>query len=278
VNPVLITGNNVVEGSNGAQYLYRFPFSAARFKDHETALGGLPVYYSWQNVETRFNNQTFRYSWVDGQTYTVTYPEGHYDVSDLNSCFQSVTLSNGHYLVDDTGDNVYDLELVSNEVYYSLVLNAYPLPPALPQGWSNPASAALPVSPRTPQWVVLANGFRDTTGVEAGVYPATPQATSFSQRSTKTPQISPVQSVVTQCSLLKNKYANPQTNLASFSTQGVQYGSTTDVRPSEYAFCPVQGGQASDFTVTLCDQNLTPLRVLDSNLVLTLYTRKKFGA
>jgi hypothetical protein len=279
MNPILITGNNVVAGSNNSQYTYQFPFSAARFQDHEIALGSLAIYYSWQNIEARFNNQTFQYRWIDGTTHTITIPESHYDVPDLNSYFQSVMLGNGHYLVDDTGDNVFYLELVANEVYYALVINAYAVPTTLPSGWTRPSTVTLPVgTARTPQFIVQANGFRDILGLEAGTYPAAAQATTFSQRSTKTPQLNPVQSVIIQCSLLRNDFANPSTNLFSFSTQGVSYGSIIDVRPIQFAFCPVPDGQVTEFTVTFCDQNLTPLRILDSNLVLTLYIRKKSNA
>jgi hypothetical protein len=204
----------------------------------------------------------------------VTTPGGHYGVEDLGSYLQSVVVANGTYLVDDTGGFVHYLELVASEVYYSLVWNVCPLPTTLPSGWTNPGNTALPTTGRTPRVTVLESAFRNTLGVSAGTYPPQSSTSKFSKRSDKTPQVSPVQSTVLTCTLLKSEYANPQTVLASFSSANTKFGSTVDYRPTRLALSPTEDGQRSDFVVQFCGQSLSPVNTLDSNLVTTLFTRK----
>lgn len=45
------------------------------------------------------NNNVFQYMWIDGATYTVTIPDGLYDVNGLNNAFQTVMLNNKHYFI-----------------------------------------------------------------------------------------------------------------------------------------------------------------------------------
>ena len=61
------------------------------------------------------NNNVFQYKWIDGATYTVTIPDGLYDVNGLNNAFQTVMFNNKHYFIlITTGSPVFLLSFSYN--------------------------------------------------------------------------------------------------------------------------------------------------------------------
>ena len=65
------------------------------------------TYYSWTNINSSpLGNNIFSYTWKVGSTvttYTVTIPDGLYEISDLNSYLQYKFIANGHYLTQWLG-------------------------------------------------------------------------------------------------------------------------------------------------------------------------------
>jgi hypothetical protein len=84
-----------------------------------------------------------------------------------------------------------------------------------------------------------------------------------------TPQVSPLSSYVLTCSLLQNNYAVPNSLLYSFSPSG-NFGANFTVAPYQYSFIDIQAGQYNSFNVSFLDQNLNPVALQDSNLVILL--------
>jgi hypothetical protein len=84
-----------------------------------------------------------------------------------------------------------------------------------------------------------------------------------------TPQVSPLSSYVLTCSLLQNNYAVPNSLLYSFSPSG-DFGANFTVAPYQYSFIDIQAGQYNSFNVSFLDQNLNPVTLQDSNLVILL--------
>lgn len=87
--------------------------------------------------------------------------------------------------------------------------------------------------------------------------------------SSSTPQVSPLSSYVLTCSLLQNNYAVPNSLLYSFSPSG-DFGANFTVAPYQYSFIDIQAGQYNSFNVSFLDQNLNPVALQDSNLVILL--------
>ena len=87
--------------------------------------------------------------------------------------------------------------------------------------------------------------------------------------SSTTPQVSPLSSYVLTCSLLQNNYAVPNSLLYSFSPSG-NFGANFSVAPYQYSFIDIQPGQYNSFNVSFLDQNLNPVALQDSNLVILL--------
>jgi hypothetical protein len=281
---LIISGQNVVSNGFNDTYTYRFPVGAVDFKDDQVAVSSINMYYSWFNITTsntgsRYNNNVFQYVWYNNggsATRTITIPDGFYTVEDLNAYLQSQMVANGDYLVDSLGDFVYYLELVENPTAYAIQFNSYPIPTALPAGFTNPAGITFPAVATTPQIIILStNNFDNIIGFNAGTYPTPVQATNYSKISDFTPQVSPVSSLVLSCTLLRNTYAIPNTLLYSFSSAGSTFGSLISIQPPEMSFVDIQDGSYTDFTIQFRDQSLNRVFINDSNLVVMLTIRDK---
>lgn len=276
--PIIINGSNVVQGSNNSIYRYVFPQGSVRFNKSKVAVASISLYYSWFNITSTLNNNSFSYVWYTNSgstTVNITIPNGFYSITELNAYLQSQMISNGHYLVDGNGDYVYYLEFATNSTYYSIQFNSYPIPTSLPSGYSNPASMTFPVTATTPQIIISSNNFTNIIGFNAGTYPDPVQSTTYSKLSDFTPQVTPVQSVVLACSLLNNKYSNPSTILYSFSPVGTSFGSLIQTNPSQFSFVDIQDGSYNTFDITFLDQSFNFLQINDSNLVVQLLIESK---
>jgi len=281
---LILNGNNVVSNSLNDTYTYQFPNGAVNFKNDQVAVAAISIYFSWYNItslntSSQYNNNIYQYIWTDGSgttTHTITMPDGYYEIDTLNAYLQSQMVNNGHYLVDAGGDYVYYLEIIANQTYYGVQLNSFALPTALPAGFTNPAGIVFPATASTPQFVILStNNFGDVIGFNAGTYPSVVQATNYSIVSQKTPQITPVSSLIMTCTLLNNKYALPNTLLYSFNVQGTQFGALYTLTAPQFAFVDIQDGQYTDFTVQFFDQNLNRIAINDNNIVIMLVIGRK---
>jgi hypothetical protein len=277
MRPIVLNSSNVVEGSNNSKYRFRFA-STTRFDKDVISLSNINLYYSWFNITAQNNNNSFSYIWTDGvggYTYTVSIPDGAYEISTLNAYFQYVMVQNGHYLVDDNKDYVYYAEIVLNPTYYAVEIKTYPLPTSLPSGWTNPAGVAFPAVASTPQVIIPATNIRTLLGFDAGTYPSAVQATAYNILSQNTPQVATVQSVILLCSLLNNTLTNPNTFLYSIAPSNTQFGQLLSVSVPEFVFTDIVDGFYDFFEITLVDQEYRPINIKDPNLVIQLVVKKR---
>ena len=161
--PLILNSNNVVDNGNNDTMIYKFPAGAVTFNRNVIAISSISLYFSWFNItsattNSEYNNNSYEYVWygsTGASTYTVTMPDGYYEISDINAYLQSVLVSNGHYLTDSSGNYVYYLQLEVNQTEYAVQFNSYPIPSSLPSGYSNPASMSFPSADTTPQITIL---------------------------------------------------------------------------------------------------------------------------
>lgn len=271
-------------GLDNSNFVYNFPINA-EFKNCEIAVSSLSVYYSWVNISSALGNNTFSYVWYSGAiptatTISITLPDGFYQVSDINSYIQGVCISNGHYLITATGQNVYFIELVENSTYYAVQMNLYQLPTAAqaaalgytaPGAWPGYVTANI-----TPQLIIPATNIRNLLGFNNGTYPSPTQATTYSKVSDFVPQVSPVQSALISCSLVSNPYSPPPNNIIfSFAPSNVTYGSIIQPAISNLIWNQVLDGYYTNFRIQFLDQSYNPLLLKDTNLVLVLSIRDR---
>lgn len=281
VFPLILNSSNLVNdnGQNNT-FRYTFPRGSVKFENSKIAIENISLYYSWQNITASYGNNSYQFTFTTGggtATYTVTMPDGFYSVDELNTYLQNYCVLNNLYLVDGSGDFVYYLQISTNPAYYAVELTTYAFPTALPAGWSNPAGLTFPAVASTPQFIINSNAFRDIIGFSAGTYPSVIQATNYSVLSDSVPQVSPVQSVIVACSLLNNRFANPNTVLYTFSPANVTYGSIINIEPKEYAYIDIQDGLYPSFDISFLDQNFSALRLIDTNLVITVLCKSRIN-
>ena len=273
--PVIINQSNLItNGGLNNVYRYVFPGSAS-FKNAKIAVSNVQIYYSWQNINTYYSNNTLSIIFPTGSgttTLNITIPSGSYSVADLNAYIQSQMVTNKFYLIDSNGNYVYYLELVENAVLYSLQLNTFPVPTSLPSGYTNPGWS-LPTTSYTPQLIVPSTSIQSLLGFTAGTYPPTQQTTTYSAISTSTPQVSPVSSVLLGCSLVCNRLSNPQSVLYSFSPGGVSYGSLIQSNAYQYSWVDIQDGTYNSVDITFYDQNFNALQIIDTNIIIFLLVK-----
>ena len=107
------------------------------------AISQITIPYSWYNITSNYNNNTFTIKWANtGATpVTFTIPDGLFGVSDLNAYIQQLCITNGWYLVDSSGNNVYYVVLSTNSNYYKVQLLLLAVPISLPTGYSLPSAS-----------------------------------------------------------------------------------------------------------------------------------------
>lgn len=132
------------------------------------------------------NNNTFQYVWIDGTTYTVTIPDGVYDIAGLNQVFQTAQIKNNTYFIGSNNSKItlmnisYDTRNNST-VLYTGVTNTnsgYSIPNGA-TNWYNilgfPTSNPIPQAPPTytlgaTYFIVPNTLFSNLIGFATGTY------------------------------------------------------------------------------------------------------------
>jgi hypothetical protein len=287
---LILNSGDIVAGSNNSILQYEFAGGNINLKKgQKVALASLQMYYSTFNITAANRNNSFSYVWVNGTTYTVTIPDGFYDITALNNYLRFTMVQNTHYLTTTSGNFVYLLSLGINPSRYAVQLNCFRISSAIAtaNSWSLPAGATwvLPTNTIVPEVIVpsaATSNFGLIIGFAAGTYPnaviagappgqtQTPAYTTDQEfLSTFTPQVTPVSSFILTCSLINNNYAVPNNLIYSFSPQGT-IGEQFTVAPNQYVFIDVLPGQYSRFQVSFIDQNLRPVAIQDPNMIIQL--------
>lgn len=284
---ITINQSNVVTGSNNSTYTYNFP-STAVFNSHEIAIQSISMYYSWMNISSQLQNNTFSYTWTVGTTtttYNITIPDGLYELVDLNNYFQFVMLQNGTYLINASSKNVYYAEFLVNATGYKFQINTFPVPTSLPVGYTAPLAnlsagyLAFPGFPTTTQnpVVTIPSLFNNIMGFTAGFATSANVGvgTNLTYNSTKTPQIQPSPNALVGCNVVSNKYASPSSIIYNV-VPDVELAGLIKSAPNEYAWSDINKGNYNSITIQfLSSSTYSPLQLLDSNLTILLLIREK---
>jgi hypothetical protein len=253
-------------------YVYNFPISRIFKEGDYIAVSSLNIFYSFFAISQEYQNNTYNYVWYDAlgpATFTVVIPNGTYTIEQLNFQLQQTMIQNGHYLVNNSGDYVYYLEFQPNPVKYAFQFNSYPIPTALPGGWSNPGGITFPAVATTPQLVLLSNRFQNITGINAGSYPSPVQNTNYSKTSDFTPQLTPFSSFIVRCSLCRNDLANPTDSIYSFAPDS-GFGNILNPQMHSLVWNKVTPGVYNNFKIEFADQNYNKLQIKDTSLLVQI--------
>lgn len=222
--------------------------------------------YSWFNLTASLNNITGLSYIIGGTTFTINFPPGFYDISDLNEYFQDQMFINGHYLVDAGGNNVFYLSFTTNSIYFRTTLVCSPVPTVLPSGWTNPAGLVL--SGNAPQIVFSgATNFRNLLGFDAGTYPPTVQTALLQYNGQVAPVIDTISAVNITCNWINaSKFSFRPNLLASFVPDNA-FGSMLAYSPFSLTMLPVRQYEWDSIEIGLYDQAWRPLAIDNPNQI-----------
>lgn len=263
----------------GGRYSYRFG-RAVDFSEIDIALGSCSVYYSWRNVTSALNNNSFKIihpTTAGNDTLTITLPDGGYEISDLNNYLRWYLVSNGYYIYNTTTlEQKVFAELRVNASTYSIEYVSYPCPTAIPAGWAAGASFSVPATTRAPQLTILStNSFGVLIGYAAGNFPAAQQIVLTTSTSTLTPVLTEVLNVLLTLDVVDNPFAPNSSVIHALSSAGVAYGHLITSEPTTLSFIPCQKSARQDIVVQFVDQNMLPLEMVDYDVVVKLILARK---
>ena len=282
---IVLNQSNLLNDGNNNTFIYRFPNSVA-FPHHEIAIQNITMYYSWSNINSAtLQNNIFQYTWDAGgvlTTYTITIPDGLYEVVDLNYYLQFQFIKNGTYLINDSGQYVYYAQFVVNPNRYAVQINTFPVPIALPLNWSvpvaNPATGdagwvGFPLITFNPQIILPAN-FNQILGYSVGFTTAlnAGAGTNLSYLSSTAPQVQPNSSVYLAISNIANKYAIPNSIIYSVSPK-VGFGEQISDTPPQFAWNKLLSGTYNELRFQILGINYQPIEILDPNMTIIMVIR-----
>lgn len=290
---IVLNSTNLVNDGQNNKLVYSFPGSVL-FKDTYVALSQVSMYYSWYNISAELQNNILQYTFRSGAvttTYTITIPDGLYEVETLNELLQFTFIANGQYLVDSTGNNVYYAEIVINPSRYAVQINTFLIPLALPAGFTNPAGYVFPTVVCNPQIITpfainqllgfAVNFTTDANTANAFVPPANQNLISkdavtgtLSYLSSTAPNVQPNSSILVSVSNIDNRYANPSSILYSV-VPSVAFGELINEKPPQYAFNKLIDGTYNQLRMTFLGSNLLPIKINDPNMTIILVFKDK---
>ena len=278
-NCLVLNSSNVIGRDNN---IYKYNFINGMFtipEGSEIALSSITMPYSWFNITTVYNNNTFQIIWygTTATTYTVVLPNGFYLISDINNYLESFMILNSLYLiVSSTGNYIFYVQLFTSSTYYSNQILSFAVPTTLPSGYTTPIGwPGFPVVASTPLMTVLNNNLTKLLGFSAGSYPPVTQSTNYSILSNLLPPVgSPVNSIIVRCSLIDNAVAMPTDILDSFSINA-SFGSNINYSPNYEKWISVRKGTYSNITITFVDQDFNNIAIVDPNVIITLLIKNK---
>jgi hypothetical protein len=290
---IVLNRSNLVGDGQNNKMIYQFPGSVL-FQDTYIAVSQISMYYSWYNISSQLQNNIIQYTWRAGATtttFTITIPDGLYEVAVLNELLQFAMIENGHYLINASGQNVYYLELLVNPSRYAVQLNTFLVPLALPAGWTAPASwVGFPTATFNPQFILPAQvntllGFpvNFTTDANTGNAYVPPSGQdlinklangTLSYISTTAPDIQPNSSILVSVSNIDNQYSQPSSILYSI-VPNVAIGELINEKPPQYAWNKLINGTYNQLRLTFLGTDLNPIKINDPSITILLVLKDK---
>ena len=159
--------------------------------------------------------------------------------------------------------------------WYANHIVAYSVPTSLPSGYTAPCNfAGYPTTSRTPYIEILTgSNFGTFLGLSVGNY-GKDQAANYSVNSNITPVGSTVNSLVIRCSLVNNNISSATDVIDSFPINGT-FGSNLNYLNNIEKWIKLSPGRYNNFIVTIQDQNLNDINILDNNILMNFIIRFK---
>ena len=292
---IVMNSTNIVQDGLNNKLVYKFPNSVV-LKDKYIAVSSISMYYSWFNITASIGNNTFTFTWTAGAvstTYTITIPDGLWDVQALNNYIQYYCIQKSLYWTVG-GLNYYPFELVINLNRYAVQLNTYYIPTSLPTGATIPSG--FPGWPTTAQNSVITfpSSFSTIVGYTAGFssaanvggattfstpssstnYASKDSANTISYLSNTSPNIQPNSSLLFVMSNINNPYTQPSGIIYSLNSN-VGVGELISEKPPNFMWNKMIDGTYNELRLTFLTPTLQPIFINDPNMTILLTIRDK---
>lgn len=297
---IVLNTLNIVPDGNNNSLVYKFPNSVL-FKNTYVAVQSVSMYYSWYNISSALGNNILQFYFPNTSgvmtLQTVTFPDGLYEVKDLDAYFQYFCLQNGFYYTTTGGDNVFFMTITVNLSLYAIQICAYTTPYVTspttignPNGWIPAFGTAIPATAQTIQPVIVPN-FNQTIGWPTGSWTGFNWANASSPTSSGTylgvpyswnattgvvaytspnsPQVQPNGSIYISLNNINNPYAIPSTTIYAITPTGVA-GSAVIEKPPQFCWNKFIDGTYNQLTLTLLGTNGTPIQIKDPQMTILL--------
>ena len=272
----LVLNSSNVSNSTNSSYTYKFVQGNFHIKNAQCCISQIIMPYSWVNISASiYQNATFQYKWVDGTTYSITLPDGFYQISDIQNYLYQMQISNNQYLMNtSTGQYQVFINLFTNVAYYSNQLILQTVPTSLPNGYSAPNGFVFSTTTaKTPQFIILNNNFQSILGFNYGSYPSSPSTSNYSVLSNITPNLTPVNSLIVCCDRINNNCAS-QSNILDTFYPNASYGSNINYSPTYEKWINMIDGSFENLTLFFYDQNFRNIYAKDSNIMISLLIKQ----
>lgn len=275
---LLINKNNLIDRSNNSIYEYKFLNGNYQIKEGDVmCISAASIPYSIFNITNTYGNNRFDLIWnfsnISSQTFQITITNGFYSVDTFNQFLELYMIQNGMYLIDNNGSNVFYIKFLYNPTYYAVMITFYQVPQSLPSGWTQPSNfIGFATQPNiSPSIVILNNAFQQYIGFSAGTYGGTGNS---AVNGDLTPQGATVNTLIIRCSIVNNPVSATSDILDSF-TIDTTFGTNITYSPSFEKWVKIYPGRYSSMVVTIVDQDLNPVRLLDSNILITFLIKPR---
>ena len=277
---------NSTNVANSLNNMYQYQFKNGAFEvppNAEMMITSFQIPYSWYNITTRYNNNSFKIYWCNGAVgnytaFTLTLDDGFYTVNALNARIQQFCIEKGMYLTDGSGNNVYFVSITPNSTAYAnqIITKLVPLDVT---GYTQPTNfAGYPLVTKRPPYIeILSNNFGKYLGFTAGNYGIT-QTADYNVLSNIIPSATTVNSLLVKCSLVHNGCSNQSDILDAFAiggSSGGTFGGNLNYTNNIEKWVRISEGRYNNFIVTIVDQNNNEISILDNNLLINFLIRVK---
>ena len=299
---IVLNQTNIVPDGQNNKLVYKFPNSVV-LKDKYIAVSNISMYYSWFNITNASTNNKITYTFTSvgtTTTYTITIPDGLYEISALNNYCQFIMIQNNTYWTNTSGDNVYPFEILLNPTRYAVQINTFLVPDtagATTAGYTPPAGLLpanfWPTNPQNPVITFPANfnlivgytaGFSSNANVNNAYVPPTASnsnnyvakngAGTLSYLSNTSPQVQPNNNVLFSLSNINNPYSQPSSIIYSLNPN-VAVGEQIYETPPNFMWNRMIDGTYSELRLTFLGTDLKPLIINDPNMTILLTIRDK---
>jgi hypothetical protein len=293
---IVLNQNNIVNDGGNNKLVYKFP-SSINLTDKYVAVSSVAMFYSWNNIDAIYSNNTLTYTWTAlgvTTTYTITIPNGIYEIADLNSYFQFVMIQNLTYWVNSSGQYLYPFEVIVNPTRYAVQINTYLVPTSatattlgytLPvgQNWPTVTQNTVITIPSAFNVIIgynagfatnanVSNAYTPTTASVSTNYETKNSAGTISYLSNTSPQVQPNSNLLLNLSGINNPYTQPSGIIYSLNPS-VASGEAISEKPPNFMWNKFINGTYNELRLTLLGTDLRPLQINDPNMTILLAIR-----